>query len=112
MASYPGDSSRPFHATPPRWSVDGTAINHGADKSFVEQGPFRWVDGAWEAEALVAPAGARANQPTRVALRVDPDTLRRWKDAGIDPVREAVAQLAEHLRGTARRGQPTTVTLL
>lgn len=112
MASYPGDSSKPFHATPPGWSVDGRAIDHGADKSFVEQGPFRWVAGAWEAEALVTPAGARGNPPTRVALRVDPDTLRRWTNARIDPVREAVAQLTEHLRRAARHGQPTTLTLL
>ncbi len=87
-------------------------IDHGAGKSPIEQGPFRWADGAWEAEALVASAGGRGSPPTRVALRVDPDTLRRWKEAGIDPVREAVAQLAEHVRGAARRGQPSTLTLL
>lgn len=109
MASYPGDSSKPFHATPPDWSVAGTG--NGAGR-FLEQGPFRWVDGAWEAEALLAPATRKGNSPTRVVMRVDPDTLRRWKDAGIDPVREAVAQIAAHLRVAARRGAPATLTLL
>jgi hypothetical protein len=78
----------------------------------VEQTPFRWVGGVWETETEVRGPTLPRGTPTRVLLRVSPETLRRWKEVGINPFLEACAQLGEHLRQPARHGHLTALTLL
>ena len=77
----------------------------------LSQTPFRWIEGVWESETFVTHNGD-SDDPTRVILRISPETLRRWKDVGIDPFVEACAQLEEHLRGHARHGHLSALTLL
>ena len=76
------------------------------------QAPFAWSEGAWAAAVSIIPIEPRDGAQTiMVTLRVTPDTLRRWKEVGINPFLEARAQLQEHWR-SAHRFEPGTLTLL
>jgi hypothetical protein len=87
------------------------SCGNGADVR-VEQTPFRWVEGVWETETVATGPSLGDTAPTRVILRVSPDTLRRWKELSINPFVEACAQLGEHLRQSSRHGHLTALTLL
>jgi hypothetical protein len=109
---YLADSSSAFLTPPPRWSLEG-AILECADGVGVtlQQSPFRWVDGVWEAETTIMRGDAQHLPSHRILLRISPDTLRRWQLVAIDPFLEACAQLKDHLRRT-RNGHLSALTLL
>lgn len=78
----------------------------------IEQLPFAWSEGAWEADVTIFPIEVpEGGQSIKALVRVTPDTLRRWKAVEINPFIEACAQLADHWR-RAKPGQILTVTLL
>ena len=105
------DSHGSFLTSRPEWTLEGALLKSGESTLAVEQPPFRWTDGLWEAEAVVN--GTNHNKtPTRVVLRVSPETLRRWKDLEINPFLEACAQLEEYLRIQTRHGHLTALVLL
>lgn len=108
------DSSSAFLAARPEWTLSGARLpcGNGVGAIAVRQTPFRWLDGVWETETQVTGASIESRVPTRVVLRVSPETLRRWKEVGINPFLEACAQLSEHLRLHARHGHLTSLTLL
>ena len=102
-----------FLSPRPEWTLSGAAVSlNGSASHKVEQTAFRLVDGVWEAETVLR-SGKRAEiHPTRVVLRVTPETLRRWKEAGINPFLEACAQLREHLLRHTRHHHLTALTLM
>lgn len=107
------DSPNAFLSARPEWTLAGAFLSCGKGSNFaVEQTPFRWIDGFWETETTVSGPGMTGITPTRVVVRVSPDTLRRWKEVAINPFVEACAQLGEHLRQSARHGHLTSLTLL
>ena len=107
------DSPHPFLTARPEWTLAGAYLSCGNGGNLsVEQSPFRWVGAFWETEAEVKGPTLASDLPTRVLLRVSPETLRRWKEVGINPFLEACAQLGEHLRQPSRRGHLTSLTLL
>ena len=108
---YLADSSSAFLSSRPDWTLEAaTILGPAGDARRVEQRPFYWADGVWEAEVVVHPHDP-AVMLQRTLVRVTPDTLRRWKDVGIDPFVEACAQLRDHLR-RARNGELSLLTLL
>lgn len=107
------DSSSSFLAARPEWSLSGAVFSFGQGSSYtIDQSAFRLIDGFWEAETVLACDEPEEIPPTRVVLRVTPETLRRWKEAGINPFLEACAQLHEHLRRHARHNHLTALMLL
>ena len=106
------DSSGSFLSPRPEWTLAGVAVPmRGGPNPTVEQSTFRLVNGFWEADVVLRSDGPE-EPPTRVVLRVTPDTLRCWKEVGINPFLEACAQLKEHLRNRARLHNLTALTLL
>lgn len=109
------DSSSAFLTARPEWTLAGAMLPGGNGNGgglSVRQTPFRWIEGYWETETEVRGTAIHKALPTRVVLRISPETLRRWKEVGINPFLEAGAQLAEHLRQPARHGHLTSLTLL
>lgn len=107
------DDPHPFIPARPEWTLSGVILTCGeSDDLSVDQTPFRWVEGVWETETVVTNPHHPSNEPTRVILRISPETMRRWRDAGINPFLEACAQLEEHLRMSARHSHLTALTLL
>jgi hypothetical protein len=108
---YFADAGRSFLTTPPDWTIsDRSVIWPDGEPGRIEQRPFHWVNGVWEAEVMIHRRDAlRASH--RALVRVVPDTLRRWKEIGIDPHVEACAQLRDHLR-RVRDGEVSLLTLL
>ena len=111
--TFLADSQSAFLSAPPEWTLTG-AVLHCADgrEALLSQTPFRWIDGMWESETVVTHCDENGNEPTRVVLRISPETLRRWKEVAIDPFIEACAQLEEHLRHQARHGHLSALMLL
>jgi len=106
-------TSGSFLAVRPEWTLAGAVVTFGyGSNQTVEQSAFRLVDGFWVAEAVLRCDDSDDSPPTRVVLRVTPDTLRWWKEAGINPFLEAWAQLQEHLRFHTRHNHLTALTLL
>ena len=85
----------------------------GATGDFsLEQTAFHWVDGIWEADVVIQRIGRPDLVPHQLTLRIASDTVRRWKDIGINPFLEACAQLKEHICGTQGSGTASFLTLL
>lgn len=107
------DSSSAFLSARPEWTLSGAEVAlNGGPSHRIEQTTFRLINGFWEAETVL-----RCGEPddiplTRVVLRVTPETLRRWKEIGINPFLEACAQLREHLLRHRRQNHLTALTLL
>ena len=107
------DSSGSFLSPRPEWTLAGAVVpSRDGPSQTVEQTAFRLINGFWEAEAVLRCDDPDDGPPTRVVLRVTPDTLRRWKELGINPFLEACAQLKEHLRLYTRHHHLTALTLL
>jgi hypothetical protein len=107
------ESKQAFLATRPEWTCRG-ALLKTADglAARVEQTPFMWVDGAWEAEVTIMPVEAGPGMQTiTLKARITPDTLRRWADMAINPFIEACAQLQDHWRRAKRESQDTVTWL-
>jgi hypothetical protein len=78
----------------------------------IEQRPFEFADGAWQASVDIVPIEPLNGMRTvSVFLRVTPDTVRRWREIGINPFVEARAQLHDHWRSMLDGGGDT-LTLL
>ena len=108
---YLADSSNAFICSRPDWTLeDATVPGPTGDVHRIEQRPFYWANGVWEAEVLVHPRDSRLSLQ-RALMRITPETLRRWKDVGIDPLVEACAQLRDHLR-RSKNGELSLLTLL
>ena len=107
------DSSSAFLAMRPEWTLEGAhlALDQGISHT-IEQTGFRLIDGFWEADTILRCGEPEDIPLTRVVLRVTPETLRRWKEVGINPFLEACAQLQEHLRRHARHNHLTALMLL
>ena len=106
-------TSGSFLSARPEWTLAGAVVpSRDGPNHTIEQTAFRLVNGFWEAEAVLRCDDPDDSPPTRVVLRVTPDTLRWWKEAGINPFLEACAQLREHLRRHARHNHLTALTLL
>jgi hypothetical protein len=105
--------SNAFLALRPEWTLAGATLSCGTsgDVSF-EQTPFRWIDGIWEAVVAIQRTGRPEAVPHQLTLRITSDTLRRWKDIGINPFLEACAQIREHICGTQGSGTASFLTLL
>lgn len=110
--TFLSESPGSFLASRPEWTLAGAILSCGEGAFTIEQTPFRWIDGLWETETVVTKSNQNGNPPTRVVLRVSPETLRRWKEVGINPFLEACAQLEEYLRIQTRHGHLTALTLL
>jgi hypothetical protein len=107
-------SPRAFLGKRPEWTLDGARVeNDNKHQWDIDQRPFHWADGVWEAE-VTATGGDHTGvgDARRVIVRIAPDTMRRWKDIGINPFLEACAQLKDHLRSKAFPGEMTLLTLL
>ncbi|HXG89544.1 MAG TPA: hypothetical protein VNJ02_14540 [Vicinamibacterales bacterium] len=103
--------SSAFLSAPPVWSLAGKQLACAdLDDAVLEQHPFRWSHGMWESETrVIRPDGV----PTHVVrLRIARETLRRWREAGIDPAVEACAQLTDHLNRQSSRVDDSVLTLL
>jgi hypothetical protein len=78
----------------------------------LEQQPFRWMNGVWEAETVVERPSPCVRSPHVVRLRIAPETLRRWKELAIDPLIEACEQLKDHLRNGVPAEDQSVLVLL
>lgn len=95
------DSSAAFMGTRPGWTCSGALLQCEVESARVAQTPFRWVNGAWQAEVTIHPIEPqRGRSSVTLTARVTPDTLRRWASVGINPFLEARAQLQDHWRRT------------
>lgn len=99
-----------FLGVRPEWTLEGVKLPCESEAGLdLEQRPFQWAHGVWETEVVARAKGAADNLPHRVIMRIAPDTVRRWKEVGINPFLEACAQLREHL---ARKRHPGELSLL
>jgi hypothetical protein len=107
-------SSRAFLGKRPEWTLDGALVGNDSKPQWhINQRPFHWADGVWEAEVVATASDHHlADDLRRVIVRIAPDTMRRWKEVGINPFLEACAQLRDHLRRKAFPGEMTLLTLL
>jgi hypothetical protein len=107
-------SPRAFLGRRPEWTLDGACVENDSRPQWnIDQRPFHWADGVWEAQVIAtARDQSEAGDSRRVILRIAPDTVRRWKEIGINPFLEACAQLKDHLRSRAFPGEMTLLTLL
>src|SRR5688500_12044536 len=97
LTMYLADSPGAFLSSFPEWSLaDGTLTCPDGNEGRIDQRPFHWADGVWEAEVRIF-RGDEHEPPHRAPVRIAPETLRRWKEVGIDPLVEACAQLRDHL---------------
>jgi hypothetical protein len=110
--TFLSESSGSFLASRPEWALVGAVLGSGEGAFTIDHTPFRWIDGLWETETVLTKAKQNGDSPTRVVLRISPETLRRWKDLRINPFLEACAQLEEYLRIPTRHGHLTALTLL
>jgi hypothetical protein len=86
----------------PEWTLDGALLRTEQGVARLEQGPFLWINGAWEADVSIAPVEPAPDMQTiMLKVRVTPDTLRRWQSVGINPFIEACAQVEEYWRDAA-----------
>jgi hypothetical protein len=105
-------NSNSFLTLRPEWTLTGATLACGTRGEFtLEQRPFRWLEGVWEAEVVVTPTDAD-KVPHHLRLRIDSETVRRWKDIGINPFLEACAQIREHLCGARGGGTASYLVLL
>jgi hypothetical protein len=108
---YLADTANAFLGSPPDWMLtDKTICWPDGDTGRVDQRPFHWANGTWEAEVVIH-RGNSTQRSHRALIRIAPETLRRWKDVGIDPQLEACAQIRDHLR-RAPHGELSLLTLL
>jgi hypothetical protein len=112
IVTFLSESSGTFLASRPEWTLVGAVVGSGGGAFTIDHAPFRWIDGRWETETVLTKPNQNGAPLTRVVLRISPDTLRRWKDVGINPFLEACAQLEEYLRISTRHGHLTALTLL
>jgi hypothetical protein len=107
------ESKQFFLATRPEWTCRGALLKTSDGLAArVEQAPFVWVDGAWEADVTILPVEAAPGMRTiTLKARITPDTLRRWADIGINPFIEACAQLQDHWRRAKPDAQDTLTWL-
>jgi hypothetical protein len=107
------DSKQSFLATRPEWTCRGALLKTtDGFAARVEQTPFLWVDGAWEAEVIILPVEATNGMHSiTLKARVTPETLRRWADVGINPFIEACAQLQDHWRHARAEARDTLTWL-
>jgi hypothetical protein len=108
-------SSRAFLGKRPEWTLAGACLQNGSRPAHwkIDQRPFHWADGVWEAEILATPSDDTFSASLRrIIMRIAPDTMRRWNEIGINPFLEACAQLKDHLRSKASPGEMTLLTLL
>jgi hypothetical protein len=111
LVIYFADASGAFLTSPPGWTLTDCTLKWAdGRRGRLEQDPFHWANGLWEAELRIH-FDEPAPYPHRALLRIDPDTLRRWKDVGIDPQIESCAQIRDHLR-RAKAGELSLLTLL
>ena len=114
---YLEDSSGGFLSSRPEWSLDTRTLTwpDGRCCCIEQPSPFHWAGGTWEVLVFVSRRDGNGNGhrqlPYRALVRVEPATLRRWKEVGIDPCVEACAQLREHMR-RAVSGELSLLTLL
>lgn len=105
-------SSNAFIAMRPMWTLAGSVVPLADCEITLEQSPFRWIDGVWEADVVVR-RGQSADAPWHhLTLRIAADTARRWSEAGINPYLEACAQVREHLAGVRTARAMSFLTLL
>ena len=105
--------SNAFLASRPEWTLAGATLSCGTDGDLrLEQTPFRWSDGVWEADVTVQRDDAAKAAPHQLTLRIASDTVRRWKDIGINPFLEACAQIKEHLSSARGAGTASYLVLL
>lgn len=103
-----------FVALRPQWTLQGALLEtpDGRTARVVEDRPFEFFDGAWQATLNVIPIEPTDGMQTLpVIIRVTNDTTRRWKDVGINPFVEACAQLRDHWRTMLEGGGDTLVLL-
>lgn len=112
VMSFAGDAHA-FIGLRPEWTLEGAELaGDHALRFALEQSPFLWAHGVWEAEVLARPEGKLDSLPQRVLIRITPDTLRRWKEVGLNPFLEARAQLREHLSRKRPAGELSLLILL
>jgi hypothetical protein len=105
--------SNAFLALRPEWTLAGATLSCGAGGDVsLEQTAFHWVDGIWEADVVIQRSATPDAVPHQVTLRIASDTVRRWKDIGINPFLEACAQIQEHICGAQGSGTASFLTLL
>ena len=105
-------NSSSFLALRPEWTLTGAMLECGTRGDFtLDQRPFRWLEGVWEADVVVTPADPDT-VPHQLKLRIESETVRRWKDIGINPFLEACAQIREHLCGERGGGTASYLVLL
>jgi hypothetical protein len=104
MVIFP-ESSPAFLSTRPEWTVNGALLKTPDGRAArVSQTAFSWIAGAWQTIVTILPIEATEHLATlHIKVRVTPDTLRRWRDVGINPFLEACAQLEEFWRGRRSR---------
>ena len=93
------ESSGSFITVRPEWTLHGAFLESpdGDGARIVEEKPFEFADGAWEAVLSIVPVEPSDDMQTlSVVIRVTPDTARRWREIGINPFLEACAQLRDH----------------
>jgi hypothetical protein len=108
------EPSGTFIAQRPEWTLQGALLGtpDGRSGRVVEERPFEFSDGAWQATINVVPIEPIDGMRTlSVAIRVTNDTARRWKEIGINPFLEARAQLRDHWKSMLDGGGDT-LTLL
>ena len=106
-------SSNAFLASRPEWTLAGAMLSCEDDEDLkLEQTPFRWNDGVWEADVIVERVSPTPDLPYHLTLRIASDTVRRWTDIGINPLVEACAQIKEHLARTRGAGAGSDLVLL
>jgi hypothetical protein len=108
------NGSNAFLGMFPQWTLAGAvlAVGKAARDWVVDQRPFHWAHGVCETEVTVRPVDETDTIPHRIVMRITPDTVRGWREIGINPFIEACAQLKEHLGGNRPTGELTLLTLL
>lgn len=82
----------------PTFSVTGVML-YWSDRApaHVRQSPFRWREGAWEADVEVSRTWP-AEPTAQGVLRLDPQVWSAWTRRSINPRREAAQQLADAMQ--------------
>jgi len=84
--------------TSPAFSVTGATVRlRDYSRVDVQQTPFRWVAGAWDARLNLTRSGGAPSALTMV-LRVTPAVWDWWTRHGVNAETEAVRQLALAMR--------------
>ena len=70
-------NSNSFLMLRPEWTLTGAMLRCGARGDFnLEQRPFRWIEGVWEADVIVSPTDTD-KVPHQLTLRIASDTVRQ-----------------------------------